>query len=82
MAESLKSRARTAGGDAQTLAELLGDLPVARVARVAGVHRDTLRYHLRGRSERGAYRSTIEAVQGAVERLQQQKSANISSDGS
>ena len=80
--ESLKSRARTAGGDAQTLAELLGDLPVARVARVAGLHRDTLRYHLRGRSERGAYRSTIEAVQGAVERLQQQKSANMVSDGS
>ena len=64
--ESLKSRALRAGGDPQTLAELLGDLPVARVA---GVHRDTLRYHLRGRSERGAYRSTIEAVQGAVERL-------------
>lgn len=82
MAESLKARALRAGGDPQTLAELLGDLPVARVARVAGVHRDTLRYHLRGRSERGAYRSTIEAVQGAVERLQQQKSANISSDGS
>lgn len=82
MAESLKVRALRGGGDAQTLAELLGDLPVARVARVAGVHRDTLRYHLRGRSERGAYRSTIEAVQGAVERLQQQKSANISSDGS
>ena len=80
--ESLKSRALRAGGDPQPLAELLGDLPVARVARVAGVHRDTLRYHLRGRSERGAYRSTIEAVQGAVERLQQQKSANISSDGS
>ena len=69
MAESLKARALRGGGDAQTLAELLGDLPVARVARVAGVHRDTLRYHLRGRSERGAYRSTIEAVQGAVQRL-------------
>ena len=82
MAESLKARALRAGGDAQTLAELLGDLPVARVARVAGLHRDTLRYHLRGRSERGAYRSTIEAVQGAVERLQQQKSANMVSDGS
>ena len=82
MAESLNARALRGGGDSQTLAELLGDLPVARVARVAGVHRDTLRYHLRGRSERGAYRSTIEAVQGAVERLQQQKSANISSDGS
>ena len=36
--ESLKSRALRAGGDPQTLAELLGDLPVARVARVAGVH--------------------------------------------
>ena len=77
MAESLKSRARTAGGDAQTLAELLGDLPVARVARVAGLHRDTLRYHLRGRSERGAYRSTIEAVRGAVARLNEANGSEL-----
>ena len=75
--ESLKSRARTAGGDAQTLAELLGDLPVARVARVAGLHRDTLRYHLRGRSERGAYRSTIEAVRGAVARLNEANGSEL-----
>ena len=67
MAESLKARARTAGGDAQTLAELLGDLPVARVARVAGLHRDTLRSQLRGQATGRS--STVEAVQGAVERL-------------
>ena len=74
MAESLKVRALRGGGDAQTLAELLGDLPVARVA---GVHRDTLRYHLRGRSERGAYRSTIEAVQGAVARLNEANGSEL-----
>ena len=77
MAESLKARALRAGGDPQTLAELLGDLPVARVARVAGVHRDTLRYHLRGRSERGAYRSTIEAVRGAVARLNEANGSEL-----
>lgn len=67
MAESLKARALRAGGDAQTLAELLGDLPVARVARVAGLHRDTLRSQLRGQATGRS--STVEAVQGAVERL-------------
>lgn len=77
MAESLKVRALRGGGDPQTLAELLGDLPVARVARVAGVHRDTLRYHLRGRSERGAYRSTIEAVRGAVARLNEANGSEL-----
>lgn len=78
MAESLKSRALRAGGDdARTLAELLGDLPVARVARVAGVHRDTLRYHLRGRSDRGAYRSTMEAVKGAVAKLSEANSSEL-----
>ncbi len=67
MAESLKARALRAGGDPQTLAELLGDLPVARVARVAGLHRDTLRSQLRGQATGRS--STVEAVQGAVERL-------------
>ena len=67
MAESLKVRALRGGGDAQTLAELLGDLPVARVARVAGLHRDTLRSQLRGQATGRS--STVEAVQGAVERL-------------
>ena len=67
MAESLKARALRAGGDPQTLAELLGDLPLARVARVAGLHRDTLRSQLRGQATGRS--STVEAVQGAVERL-------------
>ena len=75
MAESLKVRALRGGGDAQTLAELLGDLPVARVARVAGVHRDTLRSQLRGQATgRG---STIEAVRGAVARLNEANGSEL-----
>lgn len=66
---SLKERAKAAGGNAATLAELLGDLPIARVARVAGVSRDTLRVQLRGGGPRGPYRSTVDAVAGAVARL-------------
>lgn len=67
---SLKERAKANGGQAATLAELLGDLPIARVARVAGVSRDTLRVQLRGGGPRGPYRSTVDAVAGAVARLQ------------
>ena len=74
MAESLKARALRGGGDPQTLAELLGDLPVARVARVAGVHRDTLRSQLRGQATGRV--STIEAVQGAVARLRMAKNGS------
>ena len=69
MARSLKERARDAGGNAATLAELLGDLPIATVARVAGVSRDTLRVQLWGGGPRGPYRSTVDAVAGAVARL-------------
>jgi hypothetical protein len=62
-----RARSGQSGAGAAQLAELLGDLPVARVARVAGVHRDTLRSQLRGRATgRGA---TVEAVRGAVDRL-------------
>ena len=75
---SLKERAKANGGQAATLAELLGDLPIARVARVAGVSRDTLRVQLRGGGPRGPYRSTVDAVAGAVSRLR--KAANGRAD--
>lgn len=66
---TLKDRAREAGGSAATLAEIIGDLPVDRVSRVAGLARGTLRYQLRAARADGPHRSTLLAVQGAVERI-------------
>lgn len=66
---TLKDRAREAGGSAATLAEIIGDLPVDRVSRVAGLARGTLRYQLRAARADGPRPSTLDAVRGAVRRL-------------